>query len=43
MMADKCADCDTAKCSLFSADPQPKACYGKTYTDKPDGSGWTTE
>jgi hypothetical protein len=39
-MADKCADCDRAKCSLFSKAPAPKKCYGKTFVDKPDGSGW---
>jgi plastocyanin len=40
MMADKCADCDRAKCSLFAKAPAPKKCYDRTYTDKPDGSGW---
>ena len=40
MMADKCSDCDRSKCSLFATAPASKACYGRTYTDKPDGSGW---
>jgi hypothetical protein len=40
MMADKCSDCDRSKCSLFSKSPVPKKCYSRTYTDKPDGSGW---
>ena len=41
MMADKCSDCDRrSKCSLFSKAPTAKSCYGRTYVDKPDGSGW---
>eukprot|EP01052_Picozoa_sp_SAG31_P048918 SAG31_NODE_10466_length_1135_cov_1.238417_1_plen_360_part_01 len=40
MMADKCSDCDRSKCSLFSKAPAAKSCYGRTYVDKPDGSGW---
>lgn len=43
MMADKCGDCKQDTCSLFAAKPDSKSCYGKTYTDKPDGSGFKSE
>lgn len=40
-MARSCDDCDTSKCSLFSANPGQKQCYGRTFTDSTDGSGWS--
>merc|ERR1719171_1513605 len=39
-MADRCSDCKQDTCSLFTADPKTKSCYGKTYTDHADGSGF---
>jgi hypothetical protein len=39
-MADKCDDCKRQDCSLFTATPGQKSCYGKTFTDQPDGSGF---
>ena len=40
-MAQSCDDCDTSKCSLFSTSPGQKQCFGRTFTDSPDGSGWS--
>lgn len=39
-MADKCQDCQRLDCTLFTATPAAKSCYGQTWTDKPDGSGF---
>lgn len=40
MMADKCSDCKRDACSFFTADPMARSCYGRTSTDRPDGSGF---